>query len=321
MNNEQVANAAMILGSVAGVRLQGIGHSNTTMNNESQETGAPMSKGVGGRRALRRWRMIVLGLILCAAVLHPRAAAQKPRGRFSKDEIIDLLKSGVTSARIAGLARQFGISFELTPETKSELSGAGGTPELLKALGEVAPKPPPPPAYALLVIEATPAGAEVYIDGEQMGKTGTDGRLEQRELRPGEHIVRLVLAGYQNYEQKVDLVAGQRATVSKSLEAVKSAASPAPGPGSATTAASFRVVHLHWPGQSAGILTIGNGRIEFRPNAGNDFFGFSLSDVEDAGRLRGGFSFRVKTGKKHKKYEFFSEPDALPALQRAMAKH
>ncbi len=272
---------------------------------------------------MRRWRMIVLGLILCAAVLHPGAAAQKPRGRFSKDEIIDLLKSGVTSARIAGLARQFGISFELTPETKSELSEAGGTPELLKALGEVAPKPPAPPAYASLLIEATPASAEVYIDGKLVGKTGTDGRFTVPPLPPGQRTVLLKLPGYQEESESVNLVAGETKRLTKTLAAVKPpAASPAPGPGRATTPVSFRVAHQHAPfGTCEGQLIIGNGRVQFQADNGKHSFDSPLNSIEwGTPSVGGGFVIRLADGKRY----FFhsrSTPEVLQTLQHATGKH
>lgn len=262
-------------------------------------------------------------LILCVSLLHPGAAAQRPRGPLSKAEVIELLNSGATPARVATLARQFGISFELTPETKNELSGAGGTPELLKALGEVAPKPPPPPVYASLLIEATPAGAEVYIDGKLVGKTGTDGQLKVPELPTGQHTVLLKLPGYREEPESVNLVAGDIKSFTKSLVAVKpAAASPAPGPGRATTPASFRVAHQHAPfGTCEGQLIIGNGRVQFQADNGKHSFDSPLNSIEwGTPSLGGGFLIRPADGKKY----FFhsrSTPEVLQTLQQATGKH
>ncbi|HEV2234760.1 MAG TPA: PDZ domain-containing protein, partial [Terriglobia bacterium] len=120
-------------------------------------------------------------------------------------------------------------------DTEKELLNAGGNDDLLKVLRQLAPKQSAAESPAssssetgsgapTLLIEATPGGAQVYIDDEPKASTSPEGRVRFSELSPGEHMVRLSLAGYRDYEQKVELKPGQTSSVTTTLEAVKSAA-------------------------------------------------------------------------------------------------
>ncbi|MGA2629249.1 MAG: PEGA domain-containing protein [Terriglobia bacterium] len=146
---------------------------------------------------------------------------------MSKNEVIGLLESGVDSAKVAEAAREYGISFSVTAEAESQLRDAGATDELIKALRALAPKtpvppakpsPPPPAASPELLVEVTPGGAEVYVDDEPMGTTSQAGRLKLTQLQPGQHIVRVSLAGYRDHEESVELTAGQTSQMAATLE-------------------------------------------------------------------------------------------------------
>src|SRR5579872_1979109 len=69
------------------------------------------------------------------------ANAQNSTGPLSKKDIIDLLDHGVTSQRIAALAHESKISFQMDPDTEAELFRAGATPELVEDLRSLAPVP------------------------------------------------------------------------------------------------------------------------------------------------------------------------------------
>jgi hypothetical protein len=59
-----------------------------------------------------------------------------------------------------------------------------------------------------------PEGAEVFIDGEMVGRTP----LVVPSVRPGVHDVRLELAGRRPWTTSVRVVPGDRARVAASLE-------------------------------------------------------------------------------------------------------
>ena len=63
-------------------------------------------------------------------------------------------------------------------------------------------------------VESTPAGAELVVDGELLGKTP----LDTDDLTAGEHTLVLRLADYHSLEKKVTLVAGERTRLSLQLE-------------------------------------------------------------------------------------------------------
>src|SRR5579862_1364015 len=99
--------------------------------------------------------LVVLVLGLCAVNVH--AQSRKP---YTKDAIIGMLNGEVAPQRVAVLARQRGIDFQITPEVESELRRAGATADLLDKLREIAPKPPEKPTE--IVVQTSP-GAEVYL--------------------------------------------------------------------------------------------------------------------------------------------------------------
>jgi hypothetical protein len=68
------------------------------------------------------------------------ARAQVSPKPLSEDEIVRLLKGDVSPKRVAELARERGLSFELTPEAAGELRNAGAGDELLSTLRELSLK-------------------------------------------------------------------------------------------------------------------------------------------------------------------------------------
>jgi hypothetical protein len=314
---------------------------------------------------LRVFSVLAAGLLMAAALCLPSASAQKPRKALTKDEVLELLNGAVPSARVAEIARERGIAFPMTRGTESRPREAGASPDLLKVLRELAPRPPVAPTSApkpsapapsvgppVLLIEATSGGAQVYVDDEPVGTTSSEGRLKLTRLAPGEHKVRLSLAGYRSYEQSVELSAGQTATVTASLEAAKTQVLPrsehAQVPtqagvtaneaaiGGSTPVASFTVAHDHGSAGSdycLGVLAIGNGMIQYRSANGLHSFDFPLSAVKEAKKngvylvaLRA-FHIRLKNGANYNFVQVnsagqYQPPDALlAAIDRAMGKH
>ncbi|MEN9798997.1 MAG: hypothetical protein RL653_2693, partial [Pseudomonadota bacterium] len=71
------------------------------------------------------------------------------------------------------------------------------------------------PVGASLVVESTPAGATIFVDGEQVGQSPAT-----LQLLPGEHAVKLELASHLPAEARVKLVARGQTTFSRTLEKV-----------------------------------------------------------------------------------------------------
>lgn len=189
-----------------------------------------------------RFQIYIVAFLLLLEVVPCAVPAEKARKPLGKAEVLELLENGVAPARIAELARQYGVSFEVTPSVEGDLRDAGADDELVKALRESAPKPadPPPaslaprptsaasPSPPVLTIETTPPGAEVYVDEERAGKTGPEGKLKISTLTAGEHRIRVSLEGYEDYSRTFDLAPGQSTVVAVALVEAKPPAAAQP---------------------------------------------------------------------------------------------
>lgn len=195
-----------------------------------------------------RLALFALLLVFSLDVLGGFAQAQDTTKGLNKDQVLKLLRED-PPARVKYLIEKYGISFSVSPDVEKELTEAGAGPEILEAVRRVAPKPTemkPAPTVAapVLVINAKPGEAEVYLDDERRGQTSTAGTLKLAGLVPGTHKLRLSLAGYQSFEINVEMVAGEVNTVVANLQPVEpppapkeqpapQAASPAPAAASA----------------------------------------------------------------------------------------
>jgi WD40 repeat protein len=180
------------------------------------------------QRISRKCCFVGLALSLCVVVLPLRSAAQAQEKPYTKDQIIFLLKRDVPPKRVDHLARERGIDFQISPEVETELLQAGATDELLATLREIAPKPPnpAPPEPATLLIESTPGGAQVYVDDDFKGTTGSEGLLRVTPLALGHHRIRLSLQGYRDYEQTLDIASPSTVKLPAHLESTR----PEPNP-------------------------------------------------------------------------------------------
>jgi formylglycine-generating enzyme required for sulfatase activity len=97
------------------------------------------------RRTLRRRIAGLVALLVAVGLGAVNVRAQAARPPYSKQAILELLNGEVAPQRVAVLARQRGIDFQITPQIESELRRAGATDALLATLREIAPKPPAPP--------------------------------------------------------------------------------------------------------------------------------------------------------------------------------
>lgn len=249
------------------------------------------------------------GLVLSPGFLSSRGDQQKSGTPLAKGELIEMVKSRMPVADLDQLVRDYGLAFELTPDVDKKLRQAGATDELVKALHDLTakpeapnadlPKPAPDPAskprapeHAVLLITATPGGALAYLDDEPVGKTSPAGRLKLSQLSPGDHMIRLSLEGYRDYEKPVQLQAGETSFMVALLEAAPPApkpvvATPQPRPASPPPVRARELPHFyvaHRTGLRYGFMTIGDGYIRFRSEDGRDAFDFPLNEVREARR-------------------------------------
>lgn len=302
---------------------------------------------------VRRGGALLAAGIVALALVRPVTQAQESKKPLSKDDVLKLLHGEVAPGRVAYLAREKGISFPMTPDNEKELRKSGADEGLIKVLRELAPPPPATgtlesSASPVLMVQSTPGGAQVYVDDEPVGTTSSEGRLKLSRLTAGEHHVRVSLSGYADYEQTVQLTAGQTVKVAPTLQGGSTAGtSSAPPPPASQVAASltssapsqtpaaspalptFLVVHDHGQGvvgtnYCVGNMMIGNGLISYKGSRGAPVHSLDIqvSAVKEAKKngaylvAIGGFHIRLKKGTN---YNFvvindaaqFQPPDAL----------
>ena len=70
----------------------------------------------------------------------------------------------------------------------------------------------------ILVIKEAQPGAQVFVDDKLTAAIGSDGQAKISSLNPGQHNLRLTLNGYEDYNRRVDVVAGQTSSIVAKLE-------------------------------------------------------------------------------------------------------
>ncbi len=201
---------------------------------------------------MKKLMAVCVALILCGILSLLPAPAQVSKKPLSEAAVVRLLKGDVSSTRVAAIASEQGIDFQMSPEAEKELRTAGATEELLARLRDLALQPPAPSrdarGTATLLLGSTPGEAQVYVDDEFVGKTSSEGRLKVSNLSAGEHRIRLSLDGYRDREEKLNLEAGST-TYRTDLEPLK--------PGAATAVPAAKVAKEPMRGtepESAGVV-------------------------------------------------------------------
>jgi formylglycine-generating enzyme required for sulfatase activity len=136
----------------------------------------------------------------------PRQAAgvAKPQP-LTKQQLLELVGAHVPNQHIADLLRERGIDFQVDDSYVTTLRRAGGNDLLITALREAS-------KAMTEVAVVTVANAQVFLDGTLRGQADAQGALELRAA-PGVHTLKVTLAGKQDLEQSVTVVAGQPARV------------------------------------------------------------------------------------------------------------
>ncbi|MBZ5514420.1 MAG: PEGA domain-containing protein [Acidobacteriia bacterium] len=214
-----------------------------------------LTESVSFLRTCRKAAWVIAALIVCASSFSTTSVG-RPAKPLSKAEIIDLLKSDVPPARVEELVAEKGMAFRMTAQTERELRAAGANDSLLRALRAAAPRGPassssrratrPTPetepraaSPAVLFVQSTPGGAQVYVDDEPVGTTSAGGVLKLSRLAAGEHSVRVSLAGYEDHQETAELISGETVHVAANLTAA--AAMSGSGAGSEESVAAPNV--------------------------------------------------------------------------------
>ena len=136
-----------------------------------------------------------------------RAAHPKP---LTREQVLELLAGHVPSQRAAMLVSQRGIDFVPDEEYLGTLHFAGAEEALLaavRAAGEAVP--------AQLEVATSPS-AEVCLDGQLVGRADNEGRLAM-STKHGAHLLKVSLAGKQDFVQTISLTPGKANQVSAAL--------------------------------------------------------------------------------------------------------
>jgi hypothetical protein len=179
-----------------------------------------------------------------AARLAPQTATTSTPREFTE---VDAAKSAAAGTEVAQ-APDSKAGAGPSADTASVPAPEGGPPRSEQspartARGGAEPDRPAPAAIGRLLVQSTPAGARVFVDGRDAGVTPTT----LRGLTRGSHSVRLVRDGYASAERTVSITAGRPAQ-SLVVELSRPAATPRlPTPAPAASAT---------PGRYTGSLVI-----------------------------------------------------------------
>ena len=111
-----------------------------------------------------------------------------------------------------------------SPQTGTVAKVPGVETPARASRAEIEPKPPAKPTE--IVIQTSPS-AEVYVDEQFVGRASLQGRLAVPNPRPGDHALRVALAGKQDYQQQVKVTAGETSNVRAALADIEN---PKPKP-------------------------------------------------------------------------------------------
>lgn len=193
-----------------------------------------MSVGSAALRIFPIFKTLVF--LACVTVLLPAAMAAQQEKALTVHDVVSLLEGSVPSSRVAALAEERGIDFEIDSAVESELRQAGASDELIAALRALSRTNAEAKsgARATLQIETSPGEADIYLNDEPRGTTSPEGRLVLAGLDPGSYRLRAFAKGYESWQQSVQLGPGDVWTVKAKLVA-KAPPQASPAAAHATT--------------------------------------------------------------------------------------
>jgi len=221
----------------------------------------------------------------------------KPLGKVEQDGSFSAsnIKPGLHTIRLRK------DNFKPTELQKQFVAGEsvhlGASEVAMESAAPAAPALAPPK----LVVQSA-AGAQVKIDGRPVGQTGSNGRLEISQAPTGEHIVEVIpKKPYENYKLRVTLSPGSSTTLAAKL------------------LASVPVEHKHAFGGCSGNLIVGEGRVRYQANSGNDSFDYPLTSVKRAGAADSGKGFYLEiAGAKRFVFHTADAAEDLQIIQGAL---
>lgn len=173
------------------------------------------------------WLTCAIGL--AAACLLPVMAAQGPGKKaqedpffsgpaFSLDDILQRV-GVIADKRLATAIERRGVNFSPSPADYDRLKQAGAGAEILHVIQAKAPPPPPSPPppkpkpeprAGPLNLACAPPDCEVSVNGRSHGRT-IDGKLQVRDLPPGEAVIDFSKQGFESQQVTVALRPGMPA--------------------------------------------------------------------------------------------------------------
>lgn len=87
------------------------------------------------------------------------------------------------------------------------------------------------PAVGTVKIVTTPSGAQVELDGTQVGTTAT--ALMLSDVKPGKHTLKIAKTGFQTVSREVQIVAGESVHLELTLTASRAPSGPRRRPAAA----------------------------------------------------------------------------------------
>jgi formylglycine-generating enzyme required for sulfatase activity len=139
-----------------------------------------------------------------------RAPRPKP---LSKEQVLQLVAGHVPSQRATTLVKQHGIDFLADERYLQTLRLAGADDTLITALREAGK------AVTAELVVATSPTAEIYLDGELMGRADAQGELTIKS-KLGAHALKVTLTGKKDFGQSLTLAARQAIKIEARLEDV-----------------------------------------------------------------------------------------------------
>jgi hypothetical protein len=173
------------------------------------------------QRAIHHAPLTVLSAAILALLMMPALrTSAAPQGKpLTEQEVLELVQGGVAGSRVSAIVDDRGIDFDFTPEVEQRIRRAGGTDDVVEAIGRAAQRRAESqrPRTGELAIRTTPGELQVYLNDELKGMTSPEGELRVTNLQPGTYNLRVSLLGYQTYEKPITVSAGEEQTLSVTL--------------------------------------------------------------------------------------------------------